>query len=89
MTATAHFGLNDANTPLALTSVYHASSGSGGSSAGSGPLQRVLGAQTTILPVGAPNTGFGGASMPSPLRNAFISLTLLLGIATFRRLGVR
>ncbi len=52
---------------------------SGGGSSGGG---EVLGAQTTVIPAGAPNTGFGGMSgMAGETANALAGIFTLLGSA--------
>ncbi len=55
---------------------------SDGSGSGSGaPIPQVLGDQTTVVPVGAPLTGHGGAAPQSPMVS-LSGLLLLISIAT-------
>lgn len=55
------------------------SSGNGSSQNGAKPIPQVLGAQTSVLPVGAPNTGFvAGSSKVSGLVASLLFLATLL-----------
>lgn len=58
------------------------SSSGGSSDGGSGPTPQVLGEQTSIVPLGAPNAGFGGSADPADkgLMMVFIlAATILFG----------
>lgn len=89
LSLTAHFDLNSSNSGGGgggggggSSSGSHKKHSSGGSSSNE-PTGEVLGESTSVLPVGAPNTGAGGTSS-SPIASFVALFGMLMSLVTLR-----